>query len=359
MRVRSKALASMLILAALAACKPEEAAVEKPRPVRAIIATPVLDGEEITQTGEVQPRYETAHGFRINGRVTSRLVDVGARVKAGDSLATLDDRDVQNDVRAAEADLRSATASEDLAKVALDRQQTLLAKDIVAKVRVDEAEANWHSARSRREAAAATLANARNKLAYTKLAADSDGIVTSVGANAGQVVAAGQMVATLASTTEREAVFNVAEKLLQNAPQDVRVQVSLSADPRISVTGTVREVSPTADPVTRTFRVRISLPDTATAMAFGATVTGRVVLPAGLLIAVPASSITNEGGKPAVYVVDPATGILARKPVTVARYTTDTAYIAEGLGKGDAVVTAGVAKLRPGQKVLFEGSAKP
>lgn len=358
MHPRLNALAGLFIVAALAACTPEEAPVEKPRPVRTIIVNPVADGEEMVQTGEIQPRYETAHGFRIDGRIANRLIDVGARVKAGQTIATLDDRDVQNELRAADADLRSAVAAEDLAKVALDRQQALFAKDIVAKARVDEADANWQSARSRREAASATLANVRNKLTYTRLTAESDGIVTSIGANAGQVVAAGQMVATIASTGEREAVFNVAEKLVQGAPHDMGVKVSLSANPAISVTGTVRELSPTADPVTRTFRVRVSLPGAPDEMAFGATVTGRVVLPAGLLIALPASSITNAGDQPAVYVVDTQTGTLIREPVTVARYTAETAYLAAGVDKGDAVVTAGVAKLRPGQKVLLEGAAK-
>ncbi|WP_298324453.1 efflux RND transporter periplasmic adaptor subunit [Asticcacaulis sp.] len=358
MRACRTALAGLFLLATLTGCSPEQAPLEKLRPVRTLIVTPVADGEELVQTGEIQPRYETAQGFRIDGRIASRLVDVGARVKAGQTIATLDDRDVQNELRAADADMRSAAAAEDLAKVALERQQTLFAKDIVAKARVDEAEANWQSARSRREAAVATLANARNKLAYTKLTAENDGIITSIGANAGQVVAAGQMVATLASTNEREAVFNVAETLVQGAPHDLQVKVSLSANPAISVVGTVREISPTADPVTRTFRVRISLPGAPADMAFGATVTGSVVLPTGLIIAVPAASITNDGDKPAVYVVDPATGLLVRKPVTIARYTADTAYVAAGLDKGDIVVTAGVAKLRPGQKVLLEGVAK-
>lgn len=358
MRACHTALVGILVLATLAGCSPEEAVVEKPRPVRTLTVSPVADGEELVQTGEIQPRYETAHGFRINGRIASRLVDVGARVKAGQTIATLDDQDVLNELRAADADMRSATAAEDLAKVALDRQQALFAKDIVAKARVDEADANWQSARSRREAASATLANARNKLAYTKLTAESDGIITSIGANAGQVVAAGQMVALLASTDEREAVFNVSEKLVREAPRDLQVKVSLSTNAAISVVGAVREISPTADPVTRTFRVRISLPGAPADMAFGATVTGRVILPTGLMIAVPAASITNEGDKPAVYVVDPATGLLVRKLVMVARYTTDIAYITAGLGNGDIVMTAGVAKLRPGQKVLLEGAAK-
>lgn len=354
MSILRPAAAGLSLLLALTACQRQDATPERPRPVRSITVAPINDGEEIVQTGEIQPRYETSLGFRIDGRVATRVVDVGATVRPGQVIATLDDRDVRNELRAAEAELRSAQTAESLAKVALERQQTLLAKDIVAQARVDEADANWSGAKARREAAEASLSNARNKLTYTSLTADRAGIVTAVGANAGQVVASGQMVATVASTDEREAVFSVSETLVLNAPPDLDVAVALVTDPAVKRIGHVREISPTADPVTRSYRVRISLPDAPAEMGFGATVTGRVVVPTGQLITVPATAIANQGDSPAVYTVDASTATLVRKPVTVARYTGPNAVIASGLAAGDRVVTAGVSKLRPGQKIALD-----
>jgi RND family efflux transporter MFP subunit len=351
------AAAGFVILLALSACSPQEVAPEKPRPVRTITVAPISDGEEIVQTGEIQPRYETSLGFRIDGRMASRSVDVGANVQPGQVIATIDDRDVRNELRSAEAELRSAQSAESLAKVALERQQALLAKDIVAQARVDEADANWASAKARREAAEASLANARNKLTYTNLTADRAGVVTAIGANAGQVVSAGQMVATVASTDEKEAVFSISESLVHGAPPDLGVAVALVSDPAVKVVGQVREVSPTADPVTRTYRVRVTLPDAPKSMGFGATVTGRVVVPTGQLITVPAAAIANQGDTPAVYVVDTASATLVRKPVIVARYTDANAVISSGLTAGDKVVTAGVSKLRPGQKIALDAEA--
>lgn len=355
--LRLATLAGLFILLALTACTREETTPEKPRPVRTLTVSTGGEGEEIVQTGDIQPRYETSLGFRIDGRLTARKVDVGAAVLPGQLIATLDDRDVRNELRAAEAELRSAQAAENLAKVALERQQALLSKNIVAQARVDEADANLSSAKARREAAEASLANARNKLAYTTLTADRAGVVTAIGANAGQVVSAGQMVATVASTDEKEAVFNVAETLVQEAPEHLSITVALVSDPAIQVNGTLREVSPSADPVTRTYRVRISLPDAPAQMGLGATVTGRMRLEGGQGIRVPASAISNQSGEPAVYVVDRASASLLRKPVTVARYTDQEAVIASGLAAGDMVVTAGVSKLRPGQKIALDSEA--
>ena len=347
-----------LALAGLVACSSDEPVAEKPRPVRTVIAAPANKAEDILQTGEIRPQTETDLGFRLDGRLTARLFDVGATVTKGDLLATLDDTTVTNDVRSAEADHASALASEELAKTALDRQRTLLEKNIVAQARVDEAETNWRSADARRKATRSTLDTARERLGFTRLTAPSAGIVTAVGANPGQVVPAGQMVLRLASTDARDAVFNVPESVINTASADIRVNVALISDPAISIIGHVRDVSPTADAATRTYRVRVALPGAPDAMGFGATVTGTIASTGDPLISVPATALTSEAGNPAVYVVDEATPKLVRKPVTVARYTTTDVYIASGLRAGERVVTAGVSKLRPGQIVALEG-AKP
>lgn len=363
MRLHSSALVGPLILISLTGltgCKNDQPVAEKPRPVRTVISALHRGGQVFVQTGEIRPSTETDLGFRIDGRITTRVVDVGAIVTAGEVLATLDDTNVANELRAAEADLAGAVASEDLAKVGLDRQKVLLERRIVAQARLDEADANRRSATARRESAASALANARSKLGYTKLVATTDGVVTAVGANPGQVVSAGQMVARIASGSGRDAVFNVAESVINaNAGDpDFTVDVALVSDPAVRSPGRLRDVSPTADPTTRTYRARIALPPEAAAMPFGAAVTGSVRAKEGDEIALPAASLTSAAGAPAVYLVDPATKTILRKTVTVTRYTDKDVFVSQGLAVGDVVVTAGVSKLRPGQAVAFEGDAR-
>lgn len=346
-----------MALLLLGACSEETPQAEAPRPVRTIVVAPAPVIDTIVQTGEIEPHTQTDIGFRIDGRLATRTVELGAVVHKGQILATLAPQDAQNDVRSAEADLESAVASETLAKSAMDRQRLLFEKQIAAAAKVEESEANWRSAVARRESAEALLANARNRLGYTDLVAPQDGIVTAVLANPGQVVGAGQAVLRLASPDERDAVFNVSEKVLNAVPADVAVEVALVSNPQITARGHVRDVSPTADPVTRSYRVRIVLPEAPAAMIFGAAVTGRVMLDGPPLITLPASALTSADGRPAVFVVDPERQVLVRKPVTVARYTADHALISDGLSAGDAVVTAGVSKLRPDQKVAYSAAS--
>ncbi len=344
-----------LLLGIASACMPAVSqATEAPRPVRTIVVTETPAAETIIQTGEIRPRRETDLGFRIDGRLTQRAVEIGTVVRRGDLLALLDENDAANQLRMAEADLASARSAEAVARAAMDRQRTLLDREIVARARFEEAEGNWRTAVARRESAAAALQTARNRVAYTRLEAEEDGAVTAIGANPGQVVQPGQMVVRLASIAEREAVFDVSERIVTVAPADIPVTVSLTSNPAIRLVGQVREVSPAADPATRSFRVRVTLPDAPEAMALGATVTGRASVPQTPLILLPASALTSEDGAPAVYVLDPQARVLRRQRIEVARYTADSILVTAGLTPGQRVVTAGVSRLRPGQAVAGE-----
>lgn len=346
------ACAGSLVMA-LTGCREETQSAEPPRPVRTQIAKPAAIDEQVTQTGEIQANVETNLGFRIAGRVATRSAEVGMSVVKGQVLATLDPNEVQNEVLTAEAEVKSAEATESLAKSELERQRTLFGKQFVARARVEEAEANWRATNARLNVAKTALQSARNKLTYTELRAPDDAIVSAVSVNAGQVVDAGQPAIKLSSKHERDAIFNVSERIYTSVPSDVQVEVTLVSDPRIKVIGPVRDASPTADPATRTYRIRVALPDAPATMALGATVTGRIILPGKALITLPSSALTSEDGKPAVFVVQPSTQELVRKPVVVARYTATQALVESGLAEGDAVVTAGVSKLRPGQKVAY------
>lgn len=325
------------------------------RPVRTIVAKAVDESEMLQGTGEIRPRTETSMGFQIGGRLTRRLVETGTLVKAGDLLASLDDTDVSNELKAAEADLRAATSLEEQTKLADERAVTLLKSNAISKAEAEAAQANHRSAVARREAAQTAVDMAKRKMGYASLLARQDGVVTETGANAGQVVAAGQMVVTVASLDEREAVFNVPETIINlQEPTGIPVDVALVSDPAVHTLGTVREVSPIADATTRTFRVKVSLPHAPAAMALGVSVRGKAQLPPTQLIHLPASSLTSEDGKPAVYVVPEGGNALTRRRVEVARYSKDTVFVTGGLTTGERVVTAGVSKLRPAQIVKLE-----
>src|SRR6266436_8138519 len=187
---------------------------------------------------------------------------------------------------------------------------------------------------------------------YTDLKADNDGVISAIGADPGQVVSAGQMVVKLAQPGEREAVFNVAEAAFKTPPRNPTVDVQLVSNPNIKTAGKVRYVSPQADPTTRTFTVRVSLPDAPPQMRLGANVVGSVTVNEGQSILIPGSALFQKDGKPAVWLVE-KDNTVQLKPITVQRYQGDSVIVGDGLAQGDVVVTAGVQKLLPGQKVAL------
>lgn len=329
------------------------------RPVKTVIARSVNEGEVIQQTGEIQPRTETALSFQMAGKLIHRPVEVGDTVKAGGVLAALDGTDAANELKGSEAELAGALSVENQASLANNRAAELLRISAISRAEAEAAEATYQAAVARRRSAQSLVEAARQKTRYATLTAREDGIITAVHANAGQVVSPGQTIVTVASLSEREAVFSVPEHLIQSGSPETPVEVFLTSDPKVKTTGRVREVSPAADPGTRTFRVRVSLPAPPDAMALGVVVQGRVILPSARAFRIPAASLTSIGDKAAVYVVQAGTATLERKPVIVGRFDKDFVSVTDGLNDGDIVVTAGVSKLRPGQSVrIEEGSAR-
>jgi RND family efflux transporter MFP subunit len=348
-------------LAALAACGEQQAAPKGPevRPVRTTVVDPQPIDDDRSAVGEVKARYESDLGFRVAGKVISRTVDVGVSVKKGDLLARLDEQDYRNKLKSAEADIMSAQADLVEAKGAEDRLRQLLASGTTTRANYDAAFKNLRSGEAKLDAAKAALDLAKDQLSYAELRADFDGIVTAVGAEAGQIVNVGQMVVRLAQPKERDAVFSVAESAFREKPaQPPEVAVSLLSNPNISCIGVVREVSPVADAATRTYQVKVTLKNPPDQMRFGSSVVGRSVVD-GARHRAAGQRALFAGGQPAVWVVDPAKGSVALKSVVVVRYETDRVILSEGLAKGDIVVTAGVNRLRENQKVrLAEGSPK-
>src|SRR6516162_711896 len=354
------AVGVLALIPALTACKKEEkAAAPDIRPVRTVTVEPKQAGDTLSLTGEIQPRYQADIGFRVNGKILKRPVDVGTQVKKGDLLATLDPQQFRQDLEVAKADVAAAEAEVARSQAQEYRQRELLKNGNTTQVKYDQAVKTFTTAQAQADAARAKQVQASENLGYTDLKADADGVISAIGAEAGQVVSAGQMVIRLAQPGEREAVFNLAEAAFKNPPKDPIVEVKLVSNPDIKTEGKVRYLSPQADPTTRTFTVRVSLPDAPPQMRLGANVIGSVTVNEGSSITIPGSALFQKDGKPVVWFVDKDSTVQL-KSITVQRYQGDAVVVGGGLTQGNVVVTAGVQKLLPGQKVtlMAESAAK-
>jgi RND family efflux transporter MFP subunit len=341
----------LTVLMVLTGCKPEDAPVES-RLVRALVVNPRPIGEDRQAIGEVKPRYESDLSFRVAGKVLSRLVDVGAWVRQGDTLATLDTQDYQNRLRSAEAEVSSAEAALINAQGTEARQAKLLKDGWTPKATYDNALQNLQVAEARLNVAKANLDLTRDQLDYTTLKAEFDGVITAVGAEAGQNVNAGQMVVKLARPDDKDGVFNIAETAFTDISKtQLEVLVWPLSNPELAVDGVVREISPVADPVTRTYTIKVTLKNPPAQLRFGMSIGGRLKGDAALAVALPFSALFEKNGSPAVWVLDQQSSSLTLRPITVARYDANTVIVAGGLSRGDIVVTAGVNTLTVGQRV--------
>ena len=207
------------------------------------------------------------------------------------------------------------------------------------------------TAQARVDDAEAQLKIASDRLSFTELKADAAGTVTARGAEAGEVVQAGQMIVRIARQDGRDAVFDVPAQLLRSAPADAPITVRLAEEPGVTAEGRVREVGEQADPVTRTFQVKVGLTDPPPAMRLGSTVNGSVELNSARVITIPASALTRSNQQPAVWIVDPSKLTVSLRNIEVSRYDPGKVVVGQGLDTGDIVVTAGVQALHPDQKV--------
>jgi RND family efflux transporter MFP subunit len=357
--VRGFAFLAMPFFIFLTACQPDaETAAPQARPVRTVTVVKRDVGETVSYTGRIQAEDEARLAFRIAGRMIERSVNVGDQVGSGQIVAKLEPQDELNALRAAEAGVRAAQARVNETQSNFDRQKTLLARDVASRAQFEQAEAALKTARAEFETAEAQLKIAKDRVSHTELRADAPGVVTATGAEAGEVVQAGQMILRVARREGRDAVFDVPAQLLRSAPSDPLITVSLIDDPAVTAVGRVREVSPQADPVTRTFEVRVGLTDPPAAMRLGSTVVGRMKLEAARVIEIPATALTESDRRPAVWVVDPKSLTVSLRNVEVVRNDPATVAISDGLDAGEIVVTAGTQALHPGQKTRLLGSSR-
>jgi RND family efflux transporter MFP subunit len=343
-------VASALVL--LAGCRPaDEALAPEIRPVRVVTIQSGGGGDSVSLTGRVQAESEVNLAFRIDGRMISRAVNVGDTVTAGQEIARLNPENEEDNLRAAEATLQGARGQLIEARANEERNRTLLAQNFISQAAFDRITQVANSAQAQVDAAQAQVGIARNRLGYTRLLADTGGVVTAVGAEPGEVVQGGRMVVQVARKDARDAVFDVSARLKDVAPANPEIKVTLATDPSVTAKGRVREVSPRADPVTGTFAVRVGLIDAPATMRLGTTVSGHLQLGPTQGIGIPAAALVRDQGRSAVWVVDPQALTVSARTIEVGASDPAKVSVIAGLNPGDIVVVAGVQALRPGQKV--------
>jgi RND family efflux transporter MFP subunit len=310
--------------------------------------------------GSVQARYEVDQAFRVGGKVASRKVDVGQKVRQGDVIAVLDNTDYKLAVEAAQHELAAAEAQARQAASDRQRLDALKIDGSVSPSDDEKAQSNEQTTRATAEAERRKLELARNRLQYTTLRASQDGVVTRVKFEVGQVVAEGQPIVSIANEGEPEIVVDVPEDNLA-AFKASTYKAMLASAPGKTFDVVLRELSPQAAAQTRTFRARLK-PATPRALPLGATATLVVERPVGETPAavIPASAITQDKGQPAVWVVhraaSEAVGIVRLINVAVHGYRNDQVLVS-GPPAGELVVTAGVQKMAPGLRVALGGTA--
>jgi RND family efflux transporter MFP subunit len=346
------AVAVIFYLPLLAACDdPAASATAKPeRPVQ--VQRVAFENENATRdfVGVVRARYETDLGFRVAGKIVSRVVNVGDRVRVGDVVARVDPQDLKLQVESAEAEFAAATSSLHQAASDLERYTTLKTRGWASIADFDRKKAAKDEAEGRLERAERALDLARNQLDYSDLKADADGVITATLAEPGQVVAIGQPVVRLAHRGEKEAVVALPETWLTEA-RNSKATVRLWSGPSQNFAARLRELSPQADAATRTYAARFTIDNPDDSVALGMTATVTLSHSADVSVAkLPLAAILNRGTGPSVYVVDKS-GALELRPVKVASFTEATALVTSGVSNGDRIVKLGVQKLDAGERV--------
>ncbi|RWI98631.1 efflux RND transporter periplasmic adaptor subunit [Mesorhizobium sp.] len=343
----------------LAGCSHEKKAEvqEVIRPVKVVEIGEAETTRQLDYSGSVRARTEMNLGFRIAGKVTERLVDIGQHVNEGDVLARVDPSDYELSVKSAEASLDAAERQVETVDLARKRAEQLYAKNFAPKSQLDQAVLSYDQAVATRDAARSTLAQAQNQVHYTDLKAGKAGIVTAISADIGQVVGAGTPVMTVAVDGEKEVLIAVPEMDIAGFRPGKEVKASFWSDEALTLDGKVREVAGSADPQSRTFAVRVSLPnDPRVLLGMTANVAATVGSKAQL-VSVPLTAMAEKDGKHIVWTVDRASDTVHPRPIKVANFTADGVAVAEGLKQGDVVVAAGTQFMTDNLKVKPSGDA--
>src|SRR6267142_1756487 len=349
-------LSLALLAIVLTGCN--ETVAEKAAPSRPVLVSTVHyepESPERSFVGTIKPRIESDMGFRVPGKVAKRLVEVGQTVDIGQPLATLDEVDLKLQAEQAEAEFRAATGVLAQASASEQRAKDLRAKGWTTDAQLDQSRAAADEARARLNRAERAVELTKNSLSYATLVADTRGVVTATLIDAGQVVASGQTAIRVARFAEKEAVVAIPETLVGRAKSGTAT-VTLWSDADKKYTAKLREIAPSADPATRTYLAKFSLPEADDKVSLGMTATLTLADAATERVAkVPLSALFSQGSNPSLYIVDDS-GAVVLKPVVVKSYDSNCVVISGGVAEGAKVVALGVQKLDPAEKVRVVSS---
>ncbi|MCP1202829.1 efflux RND transporter periplasmic adaptor subunit [Acetobacter oryzoeni] len=345
--------AYVLLLVPLAACHKKAPAPEI-RPVRSILVHPSRDGNEEFLTGQVAPHRVVNLSFRLPGKIVERKVAVGDGVHAGQLLARLDDTESRQTLRAATADAQAAKAALAQATPLQKRATALLPDHAISRNDYDEAILRYRTSREAVQSTEARERIAREELDHTRLIANTDGVITERLAEVGEVVSAGQTILRMAEAAGRDAQFDISGDILRSGlTTGAIMDVCLDANRHVCSQGTLYELAPDADPLTRNYHAKVLLQTPPPGMTLGSVVIGRLADASGQNIHLPPSALTAQNGKPAVWVINSQTMTVTLRSIEVSRYAANDVTVASGLHEGERVVTAGVQALYPNQKITL------
>lgn len=307
-----------------------------------------------TYSGEVRSRYETQLAFQVSGKIIKKNVDIGSVVNPGDIIMEIDPKDLQQAVNLSSAQVSSAQSQLNLAKSNLDRYQQLYKANAISQAEYEQYQNAYNVAEEAVNQALAQYNQNVNQLSYTTLTTDNAGVISNVNAEVGQVVSAGQTVVTVVQDGDREIDINVPENGIEELRNAQKIKVTFWALPKVAVTGTVREISPVIDEISHTYDVRISLDNPPQSVKLGMTADVQVTNSTGQKTAfIPLAAIYQTGNTPKVWVIKK--GAVTLKPVKIGTFGDGVVQVLDGLQDEDLIVTAGVNKLREGQKVRVAG----
>jgi RND family efflux transporter MFP subunit len=358
MKMRAIASLGVFAMALIAAgCSQKN---DTPVPIRPVLSTTVAAASSsgTVTIGTIEPRFQTDLAFRVQGRLNSRPVSIGDSVDAGQIVATIDAADLELAVRSARAELSKSQAQLENATAVEQRKRTLIGNAATTQATLDNAEQERALAEASVARTKANLAKAEEQLGYAQLKPEFAGVVTAVGAEAGQVVAPGQNVVTIARPDVREAVVDIGADFPIPLKVDLPFTVGLQLLPAVQASGQIREIAPEADPITRMRRVRIALTDPPESLRLGSTVTARLADAQDACLRVPASAVLANNGESFVWIVSASTSTVSLHKVDLSREEGGFC-ITDGLSAGTRIVTAGIHSLQQGQLVRIEQDMTP
>lgn len=355
----TKIIITLISCIFLSACSESKTVELQPRPIK-VVSVQYQQAETTARySGEIRARHESPLSFQVGGKLLKRLVEVGTVVERGQLLATLDQTDVRLEEAGATAQLAAVQAELDQARKDLNHLGKLQEKELASQAAWEHRVDQVRAAEARVVAAQASQSTYVRKSGYAELRADRAGVITSVDAEPGQIISAGQAVIRLAQTDEKEVVISVPENRLQDLRAATAINVNLWADPEHFYEARLREVSPGVDAVLRTYTVKLSVLGADAKVGMGMTATVHIQKKEAQPVTwLPLTALTQDNGQPAVWVFNPATETVQARTVTVLSYDNQNAKLLGGVTEGESVVVAGVHKLLAGQKVRLLG-AKP